>query len=63
MANLSEKVLGKKVNGVRVVPLTLKIIALFIVLLLVSNFASNYINLMLNRGELVKLMNQLLVKD
>lgn len=63
MANLSEKVLGKKINGVRVVPLTLKIIALFIVLLLVSNFASNYINLMLNRGELVKLMNQLLVKD
>jgi class 3 adenylate cyclase len=55
--------LGKKVNGVRVVPLTLKIVGLFIVLLLVSNFASNYINLTLNRGELVRLMNQLLVKD
>lgn len=63
MANISENLLGKKVNGVRVVPLTLKIVGLFIVLLLVSNFASNYINLTLNRGELVRLMNQLLVKD
>lgn len=56
-------ILGQKVAGVRVVPLALKIILIFIILLLVSNFASNFINLMLNRGELIQLMNQLLVKD
>ncbi len=63
MSNLVDKVLGQKIKGVRVVPLVLKIVTIFAVLLLVSNFVSNYINLMLNRGELLKLMNQLLVKD
>ncbi|MFP4362655.1 MAG: adenylate/guanylate cyclase domain-containing protein [Spirochaetia bacterium] len=63
MGNLIDKYLGKKVKGARVVPLTTKIIILFVIFILVSNFASNYINLMLNRGELLKLMNRLLVKD
>ncbi len=56
-------VLGPKVGGIRVVPIVTKISALFTVFLLVSNFASNYINLTLNRGELVRLANKLLVKD
>jgi class 3 adenylate cyclase len=59
----SSGLLGQKVAGVRIVPLALKIILIFILLLLISNFASNFINLMLNRGELLDLMNQLLVKD
>ena len=63
MGKLLDRIFGKKVNGVHVVPLSLKIISIFIVLLLTSNLVSNYINLMLNRGELLKLMNQLLVKD
>ena len=63
MSNYIENILGRKVNGVRVVPLLLKIVVLFTIFLLLSNFSSNYINLMLNRGELIKLMNQLLVKD
>ena len=58
-----ESLLGKKVGGVRVVPLTFKILSVFIIFILVSNFSSNYINLTLNRGELVKLMNELLVKE
>ncbi|MFA6505295.1 MAG: hypothetical protein WCT14_04310, partial [Treponemataceae bacterium] len=58
-----EALLGKKVGGVRVVPLTLKILTVFVIFILVSNFSSNYINLTLNRGELVKLMNELLVKE
>jgi len=58
-----ENIFGKKVAGVRVVPLVMKIVTIFIIFLLVSNFAANFINLMLNRGELIKLMNQLLVKD
>jgi len=63
MADSIEKMLGKKVNGTRVVPLILKIVTIFTIFLLVSNFATNYINLMLNRGELLKLANRLLVKD
>ncbi|QEN05217.1 adenylate/guanylate cyclase domain-containing protein [Thiospirochaeta perfilievii] len=56
-------ILGEKILGVRVTPLTLKIVFIFIILLLVSNFSSNYINLTLNRGQQLKLMNRLLVKD
>jgi len=60
---ITDGVLGKKIGGVRVVPLTLKILTVFIIFILVSNFSSNYINLTLNRGELVRLMNELLVKE
>ena len=60
---ITETLFGKKVGGVRVVPLTLKILVVFVVFILVSNFSSNYINLTLNRGELVRLMNDLLVKE
>jgi adenylate cyclase len=56
-------ILGPKVAGTRVIPIVSKIVALFSVFLLVSNFASNYINLVLNRGELQRLGNRLLVKD
>lgn len=57
------RVLGRKVGGTRVVPLVLKIVVIFTVFLLVSNFTTNYINLMFNRGEQIRLLNQLLVKD
>lgn len=60
---LTDALLGKKVGGVRVVPLTLKILAVFVIFILLSNFSSNYINLTLNRGEMVKLMNELLVRE
>lgn len=55
--------LGRKVGGTRVVPIVAKIIGLFAVFILTSNLASNYINLALNRGELLKLANRLLIKD
>ena len=63
MEKITDRVFGKKIQGVRVVPLVLKIVVIFTIFLLVSNFVSNYINLMLNRGELLKLMNELLIKD
>lgn len=63
MADVLEKVFGKKIAGARVVPLILKIVTIFTIFLLVSNFVSNYINLMLNQGEQIRLLNQLLVKD
>jgi adenylate cyclase len=58
-----EKFMGTRIGGVRVVPIATKIIALFAVFILVSNLASNFINLTLNRGEQLKLANRLLVKD
>lgn len=61
--NPLKSVLGSKFAGTRVVPIFTKIVALFTVFLLVSNFASNYINLELNRGELMGLTNRLLIKD
>ncbi|MFP4536389.1 MAG: adenylate/guanylate cyclase domain-containing protein [Spirochaetaceae bacterium] len=63
MADVLDKVLGKKIAGTRVVPLMVKIVTIFFIFLLVSNFVSNYINLILNRGEQIRLLNQLLVKD
>ena len=63
MADPLSRVLGQKVNGTRVVPLILKIVIIFSVFLLVSNFMTNYINLMLNQGEQIQLLNQILVKD
>ena len=55
--------LGHKAFGTRVVPVTLKIILTFSLIILVSNLTSNYINLIFNRAALVKLMRQLLFKD
>lgn len=55
--------LGRKVGGTRVVPIVAKIVALFAVFILMSNLASNYINLTLNQGEQLKLANRLLIKD
>ncbi|HET6486598.1 MAG TPA: adenylate/guanylate cyclase domain-containing protein [Spirochaetia bacterium] len=44
-------------------PLVTKIVLIFVVLILVSNFCSNYINLMFNRSELIVETKELLVKD
>lgn len=63
MQDILERLAGRKINGVRVVPLMSKIIFIFAIFLLVSNFFSNYINLVLNRGEQTRLLNQILVKD
>ncbi len=54
---------GRKVNNTRVVRVTTKIVLTFTLFILLSNFASNYINLIFNRSEMLKLMNQLLIKD
>ena len=51
--NPLKSVLGPKIANTRVVPIVTKIVALFTVFLLVSNFASNYINLVLNRSQIL----------
>jgi adenylate cyclase len=55
--------LGRKVNNTRVVRVTTKIVLTFTLFILLSNLASNYVNLLFNRSELLQLMNQLLIKD
>ncbi len=54
---------GSKIGDTRVFPVTLKIAITFTLFILVSNIATNYINLMFNRAELIKQTRQLLVKD
>ncbi len=63
MKGAIETIVGKKIGGARVVPLVSKILAFFVLFLLISNFTTNYINLTLNRGQQIELLNQLLVKD
>jgi len=63
MKKFMESVLGPKIAGVRVIPVKTKITVVFTIIILVSNLSSNYINLIFNRTELVKLMKQLLAKD
>ncbi|NCN05492.1 MAG: adenylate/guanylate cyclase domain-containing protein [Spirochaetales bacterium] len=63
MASLSERILGKKVAGTRVVPLMLKIVTVFTIFLVVSNISTNYINLSLNQAEQIRLLNRLLIAD
>ena len=53
----------KSVNGTPIIPLSLEIMLAFVVLLLLSTFSTNYLNLVLNQRELVKKTNELLVKE
>jgi class 3 adenylate cyclase len=54
---------GRKVNNTRVFRVTTKIVLAFTLFILLSNLASNYVNLLFNRSEMLSLMNQLLIKD
>jgi class 3 adenylate cyclase len=63
MKKFIDSILGPKIAGVRVIPVKTKITIVFTIIILVSNLSSNYINLIFNRAELVKLMKQLLAKD
>ncbi|MCL6590644.1 MAG: adenylate/guanylate cyclase domain-containing protein [Firmicutes bacterium] len=57
------KIFGKKIDKTRIIPITSKIVAVFVIFILISNFASNYINLSFNRSAMIKLMRELLIKD
>jgi flagellar basal body-associated protein FliL len=59
----SKKKISRKVGNTRVIPITSRIIMVFIIFILAASFASNYINLAFNRAELLKMMKELLVKD
>lgn len=53
----------KKIGNTPIIPLSLKIMTAFVILLLISTFSTNYLNLVLNQRELVKKNNELLVKE
>ena len=59
MASITDRILGKKIRDSRIVPIELKIVAIFTLFML----ASNYINLSYNRAELVRLMKDILVNE
>ena len=58
-----KQIFGEKINKTRITPLTTKIILIFAIFILVSNLASNYINLTYNRSGLVKIIRELLIRD
>ena len=60
---LLDFVLGKKISKTRAIPLVVKITVLFTIIILVSNLATNYINLIFNRKELIQVMKEVLIKD
>jgi len=53
----------RMVGSTPIIPLSLKIMSAFVVLLLISTFSTNYLNLVLNQREIVKKTNELLVKE
>ena len=53
----------QKVGKTSVIPISFKILAVFLCLLLFSNFITNYINMLLNRKYMFSVTNQLLVKE
>ena len=52
-----------KINETRVIPVRYKITIIFTLFIIISNFATNYINLMFSMEEQMKLAKQLLAKD
>lgn len=56
-------IIGEKISKTRITPITTKIILIFALFILVSNLASNYINLTYNRSGLVKFIRELLIRD
>lgn len=53
----------ERVRGTRVIPVSFKITLMFVVFILISNFSSNYINLMFGRNIQIGLMKELIAKD
>ena len=60
---LFELIFGSKVGSTRIIPMSTKILFVFVIFILVSNFTTNYFNLHYNRFIMTKLLKELLVKD
>lgn len=60
---MSRKQFFQKVGQTRIVPISLKIVAVFTVLLLLSNFTTNTINLLLSQKQIINLNNTIMVSQ
>ncbi len=56
-------VIFQKVGKTSIIPISAKLVFVFFIMMLLSNFSTNYINILLNQGQLVVLTNQLLIRD
>ena len=59
----TKKGLFSKVGKTRIVPIGLKILIIFITIILLSNFATNFLSLQLSKKELIKLNNTIMVEQ
>ena len=59
----SRKSLFSKVGKTRIVPIGLKILIIFITIILLSNFATNFLSLQLSKKEIINLNNTIMVEQ
>lgn len=53
----------QKVGSTNIIPISLKILVIFVALLLLSNFATNFVNSFLSRAQIIKLNNTIMVSQ
>ena len=52
-----------KVGKTRIVPIGLKILVIFVIIILLSNFATNFLSLQLSKKEIINLNNTIMVEQ
>ena len=60
---MNKPVIFQKVGKTSIIPISAKLVFVFIIMMLLSNFSTNYMNILLNQRQLVVLTNQLLIRD
>lgn len=53
----------QKVGSTNIIPISLKLLVIFVALLLLSNFATNFVNSFLSRAQIIKLNNTIMVSQ
>ncbi len=61
--SVSKGLLFTKVGKTSIIPLYIKIVTIFLLLILISNLTTNFINLSMNRSEILRLAGELLTKE
>ena len=53
----------QKVGSTSIIPISLKLVVIFVSMLLLSNFATNFVNSFLSRAQIIKLNNTIMVSQ
>lgn len=53
----------QKVGSTKIIPISLKLLIIFVSLLMLSNFATNFVNSFLSRAQIIKLNNTIMVSQ